>query len=98
MAATTSALTAVLTADCSRATSRLPFGSRVVAFRSRSAGSAVPERGRTTLAEVPELLLTKTSEDFLRASPSLRAGTGGGVWAGAGARVLTTTGAGCGAG
>src|SRR5580658_5301142 len=82
MAATTGPLTAVLTADCNRAISRLPFGSRALAFRSRSAGSAVMDAGRIALAEAPVLLLTKTSEDFLRASASLRAGTTGGAEAG----------------
>ena len=48
-----------------------------MALRSRRAGSVVIDAGRITLAEAPELLLTNTSEDFLRASPSLWAGTGG---------------------
>ena len=53
------------------------------------------DTGRTTLAVAPELLLTNTSEDFLRASASLWAGVGGG---GAGAGALAVTGGGCGAG
>jgi hypothetical protein len=73
----------VLTADCNRAMSRLPFGSKAVAFRSRSAGSAVMDAGRIAVAEAPVLLLTKTSEDFLRASASLWAGATGGAGAGA---------------
>src|ERR1700689_3498608 len=83
MAATTGPLTAVLTADCNRAMRRQPFGSRAAAFLSRSAGSAVMDAGRIALAEAPELLLTKTSEDFLRASASLWAGATGGAGAGA---------------
>src|ERR1700683_1417124 len=83
MAATTGPLTAVLTADCNRAMRRLPFGSRAVAFRSRSTGSAVMDAGRIALAEAPELLLTKTSEDFFRASASLWADATGGAGAGA---------------
>src|SRR5438128_1580882 len=92
MAATTGALTAVLTADCSRAMRRLPFGRRAVAFRSRRAGSALMDAGRITLADVPELPRTNSREDFLRASASL--------WAdgGAGAGTFATTGGGCGIG
>ena len=63
-------------------------------LRSRRAGSVVMDAGRITFAEAPELLLTKTSEDFLSASPSLWAGTGG--CAGGGA--LATAGRGCGTG
>src|ERR1700678_1356993 len=92
MAATTGPLTAVLTADCNRAMRRLPFGSRAVAFRSRSADSAVMDAGRIALAEARELLLTKTSEDFLRASASLWTGATGGAGAGA----FATTGGACG--
>src|ERR1700693_717426 len=92
MAATTGPLTAVLTADCKRAMRRLPFGSRAAAFLSRSAGSAGMDAGRIALAEAPELLLTKTSDDFLRASASLWAGATGGAGAGA----VATTGGACG--
>src|SRR5580692_10354345 len=92
MAATTGALTAVLTADCSRATSRLPFGRRAMALRSRRAGSVVMDAGRIKFAEAPELALTNTSEDFLRASPSLWIGTG------AATGTLATVGVGCGTG
>src|SRR5580698_7721836 len=92
MAATTGPLTAVLTADCNRAMRRLPFGSRALALRSRSAGSAVIDAGRIALAEAPVLLLTKTSEDFLRASASLWTGVTGG----AGAGTVATTGGACG--
>src|SRR5580658_7455336 len=67
MAATTGPLTAVLTADCRCAMRQLPFGSRAFALLSRGAGSAVMDAGRISLAETPELLLTKTSKDFLRA-------------------------------
>jgi len=70
-------------------------GAEPLLFFPESAGSAVMETGRTTLAEAPELLLTNTSEDFLRASASLWAGVGG---AGAGAGALAVTGGGCGAG
>src|ERR1700689_5157822 len=92
MAATTGPLTAVLTADCNRAMRRLPFGSRAVAFLSRSAGSAVMDAGRIARVELPELLLTKTSDDFFRASALLWAGATGG----AGAGTVATTGGACG--
>ena len=42
------------------------------------------DAGRIMLAEAPELLLTNTNDDFLRASASLWAGAAGGAGAGSG--------------
>ena len=85
----------MLTADCSRATSRLPFGRRAVAFRSRNAGSAPhgcwPNHA---CGMCRNCSATKTSEDFLRASASL-CGHGGGCSAGALATRAEAAGQGC---
>src|SRR5687767_14833639 len=80
MAATTGALTAVLAAACIRATRRLPLGRSPLTCRS-STRSVETDVGRIVPVELFALLRTKTREDFLRPSASLRAGAGAGALA-----------------
>src|SRR6266545_5638878 len=86
MTATTGAFTAVLTAVCSRATNRVPAGSPLQTWRSRTAGSAMATAGSNCAlfeADLPMLAFVRTYTSDALDSASDSEVAGGAACAGA---------------